>query len=160
MGGKWWPHVGKPGGMGGKSSSVPMWNTRFMPIRMWNRKWQWNSQKPAKKKCRKGSIGLVVELVDVRVPQSLTWVIGSESQHHVTVVGHRHCVLKRRWSELAMQQTASIQVERVLQVDLFHIGVRRATHSDHMERRAVQMERMAQVRLLDCWRDRDIFTTL
>ncbi len=40
------PQVGKLGGTGGKSASVPTWSTRFIPITVWNKKWQWNIQKP------------------------------------------------------------------------------------------------------------------
>jgi len=49
MGGKWSPQVGKLGGTGGRSPCVPTCRIRFMPISMWNKKWQWNSQYPAKK---------------------------------------------------------------------------------------------------------------
>lgn len=50
-----------------------------------------------------------------------------------------------------MQQTAPIQVERMLQVDLLHVGVRRPADTDHVHAVAVQMERMAEIRLLH-WR--------
>jgi len=49
MGGKWSPQVGKFGGIAGRSPCVPTCRTRFMPINMWNKKWQWNSQYPTKK---------------------------------------------------------------------------------------------------------------
>lgn len=48
MGGKKSPHLGKLGGTGGKSACVPTWTTRFIPMTMWNRKWQWKSQYPEK----------------------------------------------------------------------------------------------------------------
>jgi hypothetical protein len=46
MGGLWSPHVGKFGGTGGTSSRVPTCSTKFIPMTMWNKKWQWNNQKP------------------------------------------------------------------------------------------------------------------
>jgi len=49
MGGKWSPQVGKFGGTGGRSACVPTCRIRFMPISMWNKKWQWNNQYPTKK---------------------------------------------------------------------------------------------------------------
>lgn len=38
IGGKWSPQVGKFGGTGGRSAWVPTWNTKFIPITMWNKK--------------------------------------------------------------------------------------------------------------------------
>lgn len=46
MGGKWSPQVGKFGGIGGRSACVPTCRIKFMPMSMWNKKWQWNSQYP------------------------------------------------------------------------------------------------------------------
>jgi len=42
MDGVWSPHVGNPGGTGGRSALVPTCKIKFMPITMWKRKWQWN----------------------------------------------------------------------------------------------------------------------
>lgn len=47
-----------------------------------------------------------------------------------------------------MQQTAPIQIQCVLQVNLLDVGIRRTAHADHVERGTVQMEGMAQIRLL------------
>lgn len=44
--GKWSPQVGNDGGTGGRSDCVPTCNIKFIPITMWYKKWQWNSQKP------------------------------------------------------------------------------------------------------------------
>ena len=49
MAGKWSPHLGKFGGIGGRSAWVPTWSIKFIPINMWNRKWQWNNQYPGKR---------------------------------------------------------------------------------------------------------------
>ena len=48
-----------------------------------------------------------------------------------------------------MQQTTSIQVQGVLQVDLLDIRIRGSSHTDHVEGVSVQVERMTQVGLLD-----------
>jgi len=80
----------------------------------------------------------------------LTWIVGPKSKHNITIVGHSDRVLCRRQIVLSVQQTASVQVQSVLQVDLLHIGVRRSANTDHIECVAVQMERMAEIRLLNC----------
>lgn len=90
-------------------------------------------------------------------PVSFTWVVGSESEHDVTVIGHSYRVLGRRQVEVPVQETSPIQVERVFQVDLLHVLVGRPSHTDHVERITVQMERMAQVRLLDWMRVKNCF---
>lgn len=51
---------------------------------------------------------------------------------------------------MSVQETSSVQIEGVLQVDLFHVLVGRSSHTDDVERVTVQMERMAQVGLLNC----------
>lgn len=81
---------------------------------------------------------------------TLTRIVSAEAHHHVAVVGHRNRVLQRRRAELPVQQTAPVQVQRVLQVDLLDGGVGRPAHADHVEGGAVDVERMAEVRLLDC----------
>lgn len=80
---------------------------------------------------------------------SFTWVVGSEPEHYVTVIGHSYRVLGWRQVEVPVQETSPVQVERVFQVDLLHVLIGRPSHTDHVERITVQMERMAQVRLLD-----------
>lgn len=79
---------------------------------------------------------------------TLTRVVGSKAQYNVTVVGHCNGVLERRQIVLSVQQTASIEVKRVLQIDLLDVGVGRSTDTDHVEAVAVQMERMTQIGLL------------
>lgn len=84
------------------------------------------------------------------VLQSLTRIISSEPQNNVTVVGHGNGILGRRQIVLTVQQTTTIEVQGVLQVDLLHVGVGRPANTDHFEVVAVQVERMAQVGLLNC----------
>lgn len=86
-----------------------------------------------------------------------TRVISSEAQDHVSVVGHSDRVLECGLAKVTMQQTAPIQVQGVLQVDLLDVGVRRPSHADHVESVAVQVERMAQVRLLDLVDEYDLY---
>lgn len=50
---------------------------------------------------------------------------------------------------MPVQKTPPVQVEGVFQVDLFDVLVGRPSHTDDVERVTVQMERMAQVGLLD-----------
>lgn len=80
----------------------------------------------------------------------LTWIIGPEPEHHVAVVGHSDRILGRRQIVLTMQQTATIEIQGVLQIDLLDIRVGRSADTDNFEGVAVQVERMAQVGLLDC----------
>lgn len=88
---------------------------------------------------------------------SLTWVVGSEPEHDVTVIGHSYRILGRRQVEVPVQETSPIQVERVFQVDLLHVLIGRPSHTDYVKRITVQMERMAQVRLLDWTRVKNCF---
>lgn len=88
-----------------------------------------------------------------------TGIVGSEAHDHITVIGHRNRVLQRRRPELPMQQTPPVQVECVLQVDLLHRRVGRPAHADHVERGAVNVERMAEVGLLHCKRTRNRLNT-
>lgn len=81
-----------------------------------------------------------------------TWIIGTEPEDNITVVRYRDCVFQWWLTELSMQQTTTIQIERMLQIDLLDIGVRRSAHANHVERCAMQMERMTQVCLLHCER--------
>lgn len=80
----------------------------------------------------------------------LTRIISSEPQYDVTVVRDSDRVLGWGQIVLSVQQTSSVQVEGVLQVDLLHVGVGRPTNTDNVERVSVQMERMTQIGLLDC----------
>lgn len=49
-----------------------------------------------------------------------------------------------------MQESATIQVQSVLQVNLLHVGIRGPANTYYFERVAVQVERMTQVGLLNC----------
>lgn len=71
-----------------------------------------------------------------------TGIISSKAQHHISIVGHRNRILCRRQIILPVQETTSVQVQRMLQVDLLHSRVGRATDTDHTESVAVQMEGM------------------
>jgi hypothetical protein len=128
---------------------------------MWNKKWQWNSQKPANNHAISNQINsicnarhLAATPVAYRASDKiigiLTRVVGSETKNDVSIVGHGDGVLARGVVELTVEQTLPVQVEGVLQVDLLDGGVGRAADTDHVERVAVQMEGMAQVGLLDC----------
>lgn len=81
--------------------------------------------------------------------KELTRIVGAETKHHVAIVGHSDGILQRGQVVLSVQQTTAIEVERVLQIDLLHVGVRRASNTDHVVCVAMQMERMAQIRLLN-----------
>jgi hypothetical protein len=85
---------------------------------------------------------------EVTVEEPEAGIVRAESQHHVSVVGHRDRVLRRRQIELAMQQPLPVQVQGVLQVDLLDVLVGGPADTDHVERVPVQMERMAEIRLL------------
>lgn len=87
---------------------------------------------------------------EVAVEEPVAGIVGAEAQNHVTVVGHGDRVLQRGLSKVTMQQTTSIQVQGVLQVDLLDVGVGRATHSDDVEGVSVQVERVTEIGLLDC----------
>lgn len=61
----------------------------------------------------------------VTLPRSMfTWVVRSESEHHVAVVRHGYCILARWQIEMSVQKTPSVQIKRVFQVDLFNVLVR------------------------------------
>jgi hypothetical protein len=47
---------------------------------------------------------------EVTVEEPEAGIVRAESQHHVSVVGHRDRVLRRRQIELAMQQPLPVQV--------------------------------------------------
>lgn len=78
----------------------------------------------------------------------LTGIVSSESEDDVSIVGHGYRVLGRREVVVTVQETAPIQVQGVLQVDLLDILVRRPSHTDYVEGITVQVERVAQVGLL------------
>lgn len=76
-------------------------------------------------------------------------VVGSEPENNVAVVRDSDRVLESGFAEVTMQQTSSVQVEGVFQIDLLDVGIWRSTHTDHVESVSVQVERVTQVRLLD-----------
>lgn len=80
----------------------------------------------------------------------LTRVVGSETKDDVSIVGHGDGVLGRGMVELTVEQTLPVQVEGVFQIDLLDGGVGWSANTNNVEWVAVQMERMAQVGLLDC----------
>jgi hypothetical protein len=47
-----------------------------------------------------------------------------------------------------VEESSPVQIQRVLQIDLFDILIRRSPDSDHIERITVQVERMTQIRRL------------
>lgn len=85
---------------------------------------------------------------EVAVEEPISRIVGPEAQHHVAVIGHSDSVLQRWLAKVTMQQTTSIQIQSVFQIDLLDVGVRRPTHSDHVESVSVQVEGMTEIRLL------------
>lgn len=72
-------------------------------------------------------------------------VVGSKSEDDVAIVGDRDGVL--RWWKISLfqvtfEQTSSVKVESVLQVDLLDVLVRGAADTNDVVRVAVQVERM------------------
>lgn len=82
-------------------------------------------------------------------PTTLTRIISAETHYHVAIVWDGDGILQWWVVVLSVQQTTAIEVERVLQIDLLHVGVGRTSNTDHIVRVTVQMERMAQIGLLD-----------
>lgn len=86
---------------------------------------------------------------EVTMEEPVARIIGTETQDHVSVVGHSNRVLQGRLCKVTMQKTSSIQVQSVLQVDFLDVGIRRTSHSDDVESVAVQMEGVTEIGLLD-----------
>lgn len=85
---------------------------------------------------------------EVAVEEPEAGVVGPETQDDVAVVGHGDGVLRGRvvsLLEVTVQQTAPVEVQRVLQVDLLHVLVGRAADTDHVERVAVEVEGVRQI---------------
>lgn len=61
---------------------------------------------------------------EVTVEQPESWIVGTESQYDVTIVRDGNGVLERWQIVLPVEQTAPIEIERVLQVDLLDVRVR------------------------------------
>src|SRR5436190_2240313 len=80
----------------------------------------------------------------------LTRIVRTEAEDDVTIVGNGDGVLGGWQVELSMQETSLIEIESVLQIDLFHVPIGRTADTDHVERISVQMERMRQIGLLYC----------
>lgn len=85
---------------------------------------------------------------EVAVEEPITGIVGPEAQHDVAVIGYSDCILQRWLAKVTMQQTTSIQVQGMFQIDLLNVGVRGPTHSDHVESVSVQVEGMTEIRLL------------
>lgn len=78
-----------------------------------------------------------------------TWIIGTESQHNVSIIWYGNGVLLWWQIVLSVQQTSAIQIQSVFEINFLHVSVRWSTNADYVERVSVQMERMAQIGLLD-----------
>lgn len=61
---------------------------------------------------------------EVAVEQPVSGIIGTESENHVAVVRYGDGVLGRWQIELTIKETPLVQIQRVLQIDLFHVLVR------------------------------------
>ena len=80
----------------------------------------------------------------------LTRIVRTEPENDVSVVWNGNSVLGRWQIELSIEQTSLVEVQRVFQIDLLHVLVRRTAYTDYVESVAVQVERMRQIRLLHC----------
>lgn len=67
-------------------------------------------------------------------------VISAESEHDVAIVGHGDRIFLRRQVVLTVQQTATIQVERMLQVDLLDGRVGRPADTYGAQRSKFKLE--------------------
>lgn len=80
----------------------------------------------------------------------LTRIICTESENYVAIVWNGDSVLGRWQIELSVEETPLVQIQRVLQINLFHVLVGGTADTNHVEGVAVQVEWMRQVRLLYC----------
>lgn len=83
------------------------------------------------------------EEVTVKKPEA--WVSRSETKDDVSIIGDSDGVL--RWGQVSLlqmtfEETSSVEVESVLQVDFLDVLVRWPSDTDHVERVSVQVERM------------------
>ena len=82
----------------------------------------------------------------------ITRIVSTESEYDVSVVRYCDRVLGRWEIVFSVQESSSIEIESVLQIDLLHVLVRRSTHTDHVECVTVQVEGMREIWLLYCGR--------
>lgn len=78
------------------------------------------------------------------------WIIGLQSKHNVTIVGHSNSILERRCSKITLNQIFSIEIEHMFQINLFDGAIWRSTNSNNVVSIAMQMKWMTQVNLLNC----------
>lgn len=62
-----------------------------------------------------------------------TRIVGAESENDVAIVRDGDSVLGRWQIELSVEQTSLIEIQRVFQIDLFHVFVRGTANTDHVE---------------------------
>lgn len=67
------------------------------------------------------------------VEQPVSGIISAESENDVAIIRNGDGVLGRWQIELSVEQTSLIKIQRVLQIDLFHIFVRGTANTDHVE---------------------------
>lgn len=65
--------------------------------------------------------------------QPVSGIISAESENDVAIIRNGDGVLGRWQIELSVEQTSLIKIQRVLQIDLFHIFVRGTANTDHVE---------------------------
>lgn len=65
--------------------------------------------------------------------QPVSGIISAESENDVAIIWNGDGVLGRWQIELSVEQTSLIKIQRVLQIDLFHIFVRGTANTDHVE---------------------------
>lgn len=67
------------------------------------------------------------------VEQPVSGIISAESENDVAIIRNGDGVLGRWQIELSVEQTSLIKIQRVLQIDLFHIFIRGTANTDHVE---------------------------
>ena len=80
--------------------------------------------------------------------QPVSRIICTESENYVAIVWNSDSVLGRWQVELSVEETPLVEIQRVLQINLFHVLVGGTADTNHVEGVAVQVEWMRQVRLL------------
>lgn len=103
---------------------------------MWKRKWQWNNQYPGKRES-----WLITSIFiyngggrgGENAEDTITGIISAESENDVAIIRNGDGVLGRWQIELSVEQTSLIKIQRVFQIDLFHVFVRGTANTDHVE---------------------------
>lgn len=75
-------------------------------------------------------------------------IVGPKPEDDITIIGNCDSILRGREISLlkvTFEQTSSVQVKSVLQIDFLHILVRRAANTDDVISIAVQVEGVRQV---------------